>query len=68
MAEPAVTRDFFLEPDGEEAAIVEPGDLVLERELLEARIAGLQLLVGVLEPLGERVDLVALVLDLPEDP
>src|SRR5262245_2627768 len=41
VVESAVARDLLREPDGEEAAIVEPGDLVPERVLLEPRIAGL---------------------------
>ena len=66
VVEPAVAADLLFEPDREEAAIVEPGHVVLERELLQAGVGGLQLLVGGVEPAGERVDFLGLALDRAE--
>ena len=68
MVEAAVAADLLLEPDREEAAVVEPGHLVLEGELLQPRVGAFQLLVGRVEPGGEAVDLLRLALDRAEHP
>ena len=44
-----IPRHLLLQPHREEAPVVEPGHLVLERELLEPRVGELELLVGGVE-------------------
>jgi hypothetical protein len=68
VLEAAVAGDLLLEPNGEEAAIVQPRHLVLERDLLEPRVGGLELPVGGVETRRELVDLAGLGLDGAEHP
>ena len=68
MVESPVAGHLFLEPDGEEAPVVECCDLVLERELLEPGAAGLDLLVGAVQSQRVLVDLDRLLLDGAEHP
>ena len=68
VAEAAVAGDLLLETDREEAAIVQPGHLVPERDLLEPRVGGLELPVGGVETRRELVDLAGLGLDSAQHP
>ena len=63
VVEASIARQLFLEPQREEAPVVEAGHLVLERRFLEPGVGGLQLLVGGVESRGEGVDLGCLLLD-----
>jgi hypothetical protein len=63
VIEAAIAGDLLLEADGEEAAVVEAGDLVLEGELLQSGVGGLELLVGRVQPRGVAVEGSRLLLD-----